>query len=241
MYNGLVQTLWIDSVLGEHQKVCLKSFLDRKVEVHLYSYQTQIGNLPKGIRVMDANLILDRKLIFRDKFNSYATFSDWFRIKLLFDRGGWWVDSDMLCIKPFDFDCPYVFATEYEVLGQNKNTVHICNCVLKMPSSSDIGAAILEHITRQLSIVPGSNIEWTEIGAQLLTTELVGRNMLEYAVNPEVFCPFGFTEFKSIFTQPTKKIKESTFGIHLWNKMWEWNKLNPVEQICEDSIFSKFS
>ncbi|MGO3241071.1 MAG: capsular polysaccharide synthesis protein [Sphingobacteriaceae bacterium] len=31
----------------------------------------------------------------------YATFSDWFRIKLIHDEGGWWVDSDMLCINPF--------------------------------------------------------------------------------------------------------------------------------------------
>ena len=39
-------------------------------------------------------------------------FSNFFRYKLLLERGGWWVDADMVCLRPFAFDKEHVFASE---------------------------------------------------------------------------------------------------------------------------------
>ncbi len=35
-------------------------------------------------------------------------FANFFRYKLLLEKGGWFVDSDTICMRPFDFDNEYV-------------------------------------------------------------------------------------------------------------------------------------
>jgi hypothetical protein len=66
----------------------------------------------------DAADILPRDSIFclsaRLRKGSYSAFSNVFRYQLVLDRGGWWVDTDLVCLKAFDFDDEFVFATERE-------------------------------------------------------------------------------------------------------------------------------
>ncbi|MCL7986605.1 hypothetical protein M8998_01500 [Sphingobacterium sp. lm-10] len=236
--NIIVQTLWISNELGEHQKFCLQSFLDNGHDVHLYSYG-EVTNLPIGVKLMDADVILAEDLVFKDLFNSYATFSDWFRIKLLYEVGGWWVDSDMLCIKHFHVDWPYVFATEIEKNGNDEIT-HICNCVIKMPKGNDMAKSILSRIDDCLRSKNPVDIKWTEIGAKYMQNEIIDRDLVTYIVSPEVFCPFDYSSFESIFTEEKISLDKETFGIHLWNKMWEWSKREPMDVMTGNSIFSRF-
>jgi len=37
-------------------------------------------------------------------------YSDLFRYSVLHQMGGWWSDLDVVCLKPFDFDDPYVIC-----------------------------------------------------------------------------------------------------------------------------------
>lgn len=238
MQNKIVQTLWISDVLGDHQKHCLQSFLDKGHDVHLYSYG-HVKNVPIGVKLIDARNILDNSLVFKDLYNSYATFSDWFRIKLLHDVGGWWVDSDMLCIRPFDVDWPYVFATEIEKY-EGKELMHICNCVIKMPAGNDMAKAILSRIENCLSSKKPVDIQWTEIGAKYMVGEIAERGLMDYVVSPEVFCPFDYSSFQTIFNKENVIMKEDTYGIHLWNKMWEWSNREPMKVMSNTSFFSLF-
>ncbi|MGO1597306.1 MAG: capsular polysaccharide synthesis protein [Sphingobacterium sp.] len=234
-----VQTLWIDNVLGDHQKLCLESFVKNDVEVILYTY-VRVDNIPDNIIVKDANEILDQSFVFHDLYDSYATFSDWFRIKLLFDKGGWWIDADMLCIRPFDIDWPYVFATEIERVSDKEEVTHICNCVLKMPQGSDIGRSILRRIEETLSTNSPKDLPWTSIGAKFIATELTNRKMFDYVVAPEVFCPFDYSSYQNIFGEAEVELSETTYGVHLWNKMWEWSNRDPIKVMSKDSFFSKY-
>ena len=94
---------------------------------HLYTYDP-IDNVPDGVALQDAGQILPQSLIFRNQNGqgkgSMAAFSDLFRYKLLLDRGGWWVDTDVFCLKPFDFAAPYVFGAEDKPVASG---------VIKMP------------------------------------------------------------------------------------------------------------
>ena len=66
-------------------------------------YQLHIiipDNIPEGVIIGDANEILDKKYIFKHWSGNYATFADIFRYKLLYERGDWWVDLDLICLKP---------------------------------------------------------------------------------------------------------------------------------------------
>ena len=43
---------------------------------------------------------------------SLAAFSNLFRYKLLLERGGWWVDTDVICLRPFRVRDELVIASE---------------------------------------------------------------------------------------------------------------------------------
>ena len=109
-----INALWIGQ-LSPVERLCLGSFATQGHPVHLYAYD-EIENLPEGVTIQDATQILPRELIFTNQLGkgkgSLAAFSDLFRFKLLLDRGGWWVDADIFCLKPFHFTAPYVFGFE---------------------------------------------------------------------------------------------------------------------------------
>ena len=78
---------------------CLQSFADHGHSIALYSYDRPL--LPPGVQAADAADIVPRADF--DGFiaaspGAYAQFSDLFRYELLFHRGGWWVDTDVLCL-----------------------------------------------------------------------------------------------------------------------------------------------
>ncbi|PSL21507.1 alpha 1,4-glycosyltransferase [Dyadobacter jiangsuensis] len=234
----VVQSLWIEPLIGDLQLLCLTSFIQKGVKVHLYTY-TNILNLPDGVDVFDANEIVDRSCIFRDVVNSYATFSDWFRIKLLHEKGGWWVDCDVFCVRPFDVDVPYVFATEvFDYYGE-KN-LRICNAVIKMPKGSRLGELVLLDILERLERDVPEEIPWTEIGAKILDSHIASLGLTAYIVSSEVFCPIDYENYKELSEKDGMVFTEWTYGVHLWNKMWEWNNhVQPLKHSKENSFLGK--
>ena len=100
------------------ERLSLASFLANGHPYHLFVYDN-VKHVPAGAIIEDANAVLPASMIFKYKdVDSYAGFSNYFRYKLLLERGGWWVDTDMVCLRPFDFvDDNYVFASEITDLG----------------------------------------------------------------------------------------------------------------------------
>src|SRR4051812_44012710 len=95
------------------EQLAIRSFLHHGHEFRLYTYQP-VENLPPGTVELDAAEILPASAIFESaSHKTFAGFSNFFRYKLLLEKGGWWVDSDVVCLVPFDFPTPYVFAQEY--------------------------------------------------------------------------------------------------------------------------------
>jgi predicted transcriptional regulator len=95
-----VQGLWIGSKLTDLHILCVNSFLKLDYQFDIYVYD-KVENMPDGVRILDANSIIDKKFIYKFD-NSYAGFSDFFRYKLLMEKGGWWVDLDIFCLRPLD-------------------------------------------------------------------------------------------------------------------------------------------
>jgi len=235
--NNVVNSLWISPVMGDLQILCLRSFLDKKIDFHLYTYNS-ISNLPAGVIIKDANEIIDASRIFKDIKNSYATYSDWFRIKLLHEIGGWWVDCDTFCVKKFDIDAPYIFATESSIQN-NERHFKICNAVIKMPSKSVFGDKVLAKIHSKLQSRNYIDIKWTELGAEILDEIIVEENLTKYIVRPEVFCPNDYQNYKQLALKKSVPFDKITFGVHLWNQMWEQSNLKPLEMASEISFIAK--
>ena len=102
--NRVVQGLWIGGRLSALERLCVRSFCAHGHEFYLYHYD-ELRNVPRvdGLRLMNAEEILPRTAIFRHRSGSVAYFADQFRWELLRKRGGWWMDMDMVCVRPLDF------------------------------------------------------------------------------------------------------------------------------------------
>ncbi|MBN3584797.1 hypothetical protein JYB64_20565 [Algoriphagus aestuarii] len=236
--DNVVKSLWISSEIDEMQIVCMNSFIELGHEFHLYTYG-EIQNVPNGVIIKNANDIINEEFVFKDKFNSYATFSDWFRIKLLYDLGGWWVDCDVLCLKKFISDWPYIFATEISKSLSGEEYPQICNAIIKMPKESKVGLEILLAIGEKMKTINSKELFWTEIGAKIISEKILKFNLTDYVVSPEVFCPINYFNFKDLL-KDSIAFSDDTYGVHLWNKMWEWNNENILSNPESKSFFSKY-
>ncbi len=104
---SIVQSVWIGAVLPPLQQLSIRSFLAQGHEYHLYTYG-DVENIPQDATIRDGSEVLHRDNIFCYPHGfgkgSYSAFSNLFRYKLILDRGGWWVDTDVVSLRPFQFD-----------------------------------------------------------------------------------------------------------------------------------------
>jgi len=210
--NRVVQGLWIGAELSVMEQMAIASFLMNGHEYHLYVYE-DVKHIPAGTVVKDGGEVLPSSLIFQYRdFKSYSGFSNFFRYKLLLERGGWWVDTDVICLQPFDFAAAYVFSSEISE-GQEV----ISSGVIKTPAGS---AAMADawQVCREKNI---ETLVWGETGPRLIG-EVVRRFSLETFQQPSpVFCPLSYSEWDKVL-EPTAAwpFGETIYALHLWNEMW---------------------
>ncbi len=106
-----VQSLWIGDRLGPLEQLCIASFLEQGHPFELFVYN-DVAGLPDGTQLRDAAEIMPQSDLLRIGFGHMQSCSDLFRYKLLHERGGWWVDMDMLCVRPLPFAHDHVYGWE---------------------------------------------------------------------------------------------------------------------------------
>src|SRR6267154_6333445 len=110
--RDVIQSLWVGPQLSVMERISISSFLKNGHSYILYAYGP-VDGLPDGAELKDANEILPSSDIFTySEYATYSGFSNFFRYKLLMERGGWWVDTDIICLKPFNFAAEFVFSSE---------------------------------------------------------------------------------------------------------------------------------
>jgi len=235
MATEVINSLWIDDEIGVIQRMCYNSYLEMGHQVHVYTYGI-ISNIPEGVVLKDANEIIPQNKVFKDFRNSYATFSDWFRIALLYEYGGWWVDSDTICLKQFELDEDYAFATE---IVNEVGEIAICNAFIKMPKKSQLGQQLLSEIEKTIQNRDPLSLEWTEIGAALLKDKIIALDLDDNILSPDVFCPINYFNFSKLYEEKIQ-FGPDTYAIHLWNKMWEWGDIKPENDFATESLIEIF-
>jgi hypothetical protein len=208
----IIQSLWIGDRLSAMEQMCISSFLAHGHTFHLYTYHP-LENIPEGTVRMDAHEILPESSIF--KYNGYATyagFANFFRYKLLLERGGWWVDMDLISLRPFDFPQPYVFSSELDFDGPHVNVGAI-----KVPPQS----AVMSYAWSHCSELDPKQLKWGQTGP-LLTAEAVEAHALQQHVHaPHVFCPVLLADWAKLFDPRARwDFGEETYAVHLWNELW---------------------
>ncbi|WP_441244375.1 hypothetical protein [Tardiphaga sp. 768_D3_N2_1] len=148
-----VVTFW-EGPLDALRRLCLRSQVQAGHRVTLYSF-APIADLPDGVSNADAEAVLPRA--FADRLRPSAPdgtwvgwtplqFSDFFRIRLMAEGLGLWLDADVLLLKPIEIDPakPYFAWEKRRQLG---------NSVLYLPPDDPIVAAF-EALIRQDELTP---------------------------------------------------------------------------------------
>ena len=94
---------WHGASLSLQEYICISSFVKNGFKVRVYSYNNL--TIPEGAELSDASEILPvtdlRKYTQAGMSGNLAAFSDAFRYHLIDKRGGWWFDTDVICLAKF--------------------------------------------------------------------------------------------------------------------------------------------
>lgn len=215
--NERIQTLWVGDRLSPLERISLRSFLAHGHTVDLYAYG-EIAGVPSGVNLRDAAEILPASRIFKYRdHDSYSGFSNFFRYKLLLERGGYWVDSDVVCLKSFDFAEEHVFATEPRPSPPEPTPWGMVACVLKAPVGSPAMAWAWERCQEK----DPSRIVWNETGSWLLKEGIAKLGLEAFVQPPEVFCPLAPWLWRRFLLPGAELgITSRSYSIHAWNEMW---------------------
>lgn len=232
---SIVQGFWFGRRLPTIQELSLRSFVAHGHEYHLYAYES-IENVPAGVQVRDASTILPRESVFEYQQGfgrgSTSAFSNQFRYKLLFEHGGWWVDTDVVCLRPFDHGGPFVFAAERAPDGN----VATASCVIRAPARHPLFAYCLEVIDG----VDRATLEWGEIGPRLLHDAVLKYGLMEHREPVHVFNPIDYGNVHQLLTPHfDEQLIAGSFGVHLWNQKWKAHLLDGAYPGPASSLYAR--
>ena len=228
----IVNGLWIGN-LNDIQILSIISFLKIGHPYHLWLYDIP-KNVPEGTIIKDANEIIPKKDIFKHWSGSLATFADIFRYKLLHKLGGWWVDLDLVCLRPLPSNIKYFFGGERaKKTGAFKRSLPHTFWIglMKFPKNDPILKIMyMDMISKKNDFQIESmrlqfNYGQTKLGK--LLQEKYGDDFLytQNKINVDLFNPFSYFDMIDFFyPEETKKCC----------KRWGWNEMN-VDEIIQDS------
>ena len=253
----IIQSLWIGGELSNVERLAICSFLHHGHAFHLYTYG-EVKNIPKGTVIKDGKTILPEAEIFTHKATgSYAIFADWFRWALLYKQGNFWVDMDMVCLRPLDFDIWPVFGFGRE------DKKFILNSILAFPARDKICKFMAKACENPLAILAENSfrikikkcllrliytqkeyrplVSWGASGGVApFTNAATYWNIKHLAKSEKYFNPMSDLVWEQIFTKdiPFESISNS-YLIHLSNEMIRRSGMDKNAKYPEYCIFEQ--
>lgn len=206
-----IQSLWVGNRLSAMEQLSITSFLANGHPFHLYTYG-DVANVPAGTTVLDANCILPESSVFQTLggwgHGSYAGFSDLFRFKLLMEKGSWWSDTDVICLKPFNIPTDYVLTGAAPIYT---------DAIMKVPANSAFIRWLYAEAYRRQSV----DMPWGTIGTRLITEAIAEFSLERFLYRPQLFFPID----DQMLVAPNRvqeidELCEGSFGIHCYNELW---------------------
>jgi hypothetical protein len=227
-----INTIWIGPELGSIHVACLNSFRRHGHKVTLHCYEPP-KDLPKGIELADAELLLSKGRLFYDsKTGSPAPFTDLLRYEILGQGWGLYVDCDIYCLRPIE-DADYIFGKE--------SADSINSAILKLPKHCPALAELREIknsctfdppwrkkrpgrglrarlLGRRQPLKRLEDLRWATIGPMALTYYLKKHGLLHLASPLDRFYPLSSRQVELLF-DPGVSLSEigtsRTDAIHL--------------------------
>lgn len=254
-----IRSLWIGGALSRLERVCLSSFLRAGHKVYLYTYD-EVLNIPEGVEVLDANLILPRDKIFtygavtgKGK-GSYAGFANHFRYEMLLKCSNtYWVDMDVICLSPFYIENELDFGFENDTYINNavigtKNSgnklfsdlSNYCNNPFQFTSWDTFKFLIRKFIGRTWGRGDFSYLPWGITGPKALTGFVKKGKLLNYAAPVRKYYPISSADWKKIFFASDEHINlDGAQAVHLWNEQLRRDNLDKNTIFDKESLYER--
>jgi len=251
----IIHMFWHGPHLSRLERLCMTSFVANGHTVLLHAYEPPFG-VPEGVQVADAADTMPRKHLFRERQNnSIAAFADWFRFQVLYDQGGIWADTDVVCLKPLNYPRQEIFG------WQDQDTINVA--LLGLPARHELAHWMLEcwqnpdrvlpydsRRSRRHKLLrrfrPGDSrpyIDWGEFGPHGFTQAARHLGYDRLAVPFWHFYPISFSNWHTIFDDSLRDnphLTEASCALHLWNEMTRRAKgFDKNGRFSPDSLFEK--
>ena len=218
--NNVVNGLWIGKELSNIELLTIKSFIQKGHTFNLWLYEPLLTVLPAQVVICDANEIIPREKIFRYKnANQYghgkgsvSGFSDIFRYKLLYEKGGWWVDMDVTCLKPFDIRDAYFFRSHHDLT--------MVGNVMKCPPKSELMRLCYEEA---IATVNEDNTDWHK------PIKILNKHIKELGQQQYIRSSCGNPDEWNVvlkYIYGNMKLRENYLFIHWMNEEWRTRKID---------------
>ncbi|HKU13767.1 MAG TPA: glycosyltransferase [Steroidobacteraceae bacterium] len=228
-----VHMFWHGPPLSRIERLCMSSFVANGHTVQLHVYE-EPQHVPAGVTLCDASQVLPRDALFvHRESGSLAVFADWFRYRLLAERGGLWVDTDVVCLRPFTHAGPEIFG------WQDQSTIN--NAVLGLPPDHALARWMVACCERPNRVLPYDSRRmrrrkltrrllgrgraastWGETGPAGLTAAARHLGCESHAVPFWHFYPIHYLNWRTVFDtglRDNPALTDGSYALHLWNEM----------------------
>lgn len=224
-----VHGLWIGQRLSALELLSICSFIKHGYRFNLWLYEPLSHSLPQGCLVRDANGIIPFEKVFRYKNKSQfgtgkgsvSGFSDIFRYKLLHDIGGWWVDMDVTCLKPFAYEEPYFF--------RDHHSLPLVGNILKAPKGAPLMWKCYEEA---LATVDENNTDWHK------PIEILARNVYALQLEKYIVSDVSNTdEWHKVerYVWHHNPLPSSWYFVHWCNEVWRTQGIEKNKPLYDSS------
>jgi hypothetical protein len=245
---------WYGPPLSRIERLCMSSFLANGHAVMLHVYE-EPRRVPHGVTLCDAAAVLPRSELFVHRSTgSLALFADWFRYRLLAQHGGLWVDTDMVCLRPFTHTAAEIFG------WQDQTTIN--NAVLGLPPNHALARWMVECCERPNRFLPYDSLRmrrrkltrrllgrgraastWGETGPDGLTAAAVHLGCAAHAQPFWHFYPIHYLNWQTVFDgtlADNTSLIDGSYGLHLWNEMARRQPgFNRDDRFADGSLFER--
>ena len=202
-----IHYVWFGGPKGNIENICINSWKEKLPEYEIVEWNEKNFDIEKEIK---GNKFLEECY----KRKLWAFISDYTRIKVLYEQGGVYMDTDMQILQ----DITPLLENNRLICGYEDDREYINGAIIGVEKGHPFLKDLLEYyekevLTSSLFTIPKIMTHLMEKNYKKIDPNNYEEGIRVY--DKEYFYPFGF---KEDFTPEC--ITENTFGIHWWGKSW---------------------
>jgi hypothetical protein len=232
---------WAYGEISNLEKICLNSFIRQGYALFLWTYG-DMTDVPAGVILKDAREILPENRVFKYKNGSYAGFANLFRYAVLSQKGGLYVDTDVICLTPSDKlqTQPFLVSERKPNANNPESSSGVNNNVIYDPAPRpgdiiDLAFAFSERF-------PLDKLEWGDCGPRLLNMIAVAYPKLAFEIKePDFANPIDYFNSPRDLLTPHFKLPRQAAFLHCYNESWRQAGIDKNAIFPEKSLMAFFA